>query len=63
MKKVKLTIETDPNCYCKVHGSMPALLWGEIQFALNDYQLFERGKKGTRFDPWLKNGLDNIKKV
>jgi hypothetical protein len=32
---------------------MPGLLWAEIIHALSDYGKFERGEKGTRFDPWL----------
>jgi hypothetical protein len=33
---------------------MPGLLWGELQIVLQEYQDFERGIKGTRFDTWLK---------
>ena len=55
MKKVRITLATtEAGTYCKVHGSMPALLWADILHALNDYQKFEQGKKGTRYDTWLE---------
>jgi len=54
MKKRRITIGTEPNPYVKVHGSVPALLWGEIVEAVSEYRKFELGCKGTRFDPWLK---------
>lgn len=54
MKKTRITIATEPNCYCKIGRPLPALLWAEIVQVLSEYQKFEMGKKGTRFDTWLK---------
>ena len=54
MKKTRITIATEPNCYLKMNSAMPGLLWCEIITVLEEYKKFEQGKKGTRFDTWLK---------
>jgi hypothetical protein len=59
MKKTRLTIGTECGTYLRVHGSMPALLWGAITELLGDYRKFEHGEHGTQFDPWLNHPKSN----
>ena len=54
MKKTRITIATDPKCFMTFGRPLPGLLWAEIQTLLKEYQDFEYGKSGTRFDRWLK---------
>jgi hypothetical protein len=54
MKKTRITIATEPNCYLKMGRSMPGLLWGEMVILLDEYKKFEHNIKGTRFDTWLE---------
>jgi len=54
MKSARITIATEPGCYLRMRGRpLPGLLWAEILAVLSEYRDFERGKPGTRFDPWL----------
>lgn len=59
MKQCKITVGANGNCYStylKIHSKcgLPGLLYAEIIDALSDYDKFERGIKGTRFDTWLE---------
>jgi hypothetical protein len=54
MKKMRITIATEPTYSLKLSRAMPGLLWTEILTVLGEYQKFEQGMKGTRFDTWLK---------
>ena len=55
---IKVATGKDLNCGSyslsfKCKGGMPGLFWAELVKLLSEYDKFERGKKGTRFDRWL----------
>ena len=35
------------------HSGMPGLFYAELVKLLSEYDRFEKGKRGTRFDTWL----------
>jgi len=53
MKKTRITIGTERGVYCKFNRSLPGLFWGELVTLVHEWNLYEMGKKGTRFDRWL----------
>jgi hypothetical protein len=54
MKATRITISTDPNVCVRLKGRpLNGLVYAEILGLLSDYDKFERGIKGTRFDTWL----------
>jgi len=54
MKHTRITIGTEPTCHVKFNRTVPGLLWAELVTLVSEYQRFESGKPGTRFDKWLK---------
>lgn len=54
MKKTVVTIGTEHGTYLRHRRPLPGLFWSELIQLLEDWHKFERGRKGTRFDPWLK---------
>ena len=54
MKATRITISTDPHVCVRLNGRpLNGLVYAEILDLLSDYDKFERGIKGTRFDYWL----------
>ena len=54
MKNTRITIGTENAPYCKFHRPLPGLFWAELVEMLNEWKQFELGRKGTRWDKWLK---------
>jgi hypothetical protein len=54
MKPTRMTIATDPCPHVQFHRDLPGLFWGELVELVDEWAKFEQGKKGTRFDKWLR---------
>ena len=59
--KIRITLDTD-TCSVTFKKPLNGLLWAELVALVDDYHKFERGIKGTRFDPWLKKVKDETKR-
>jgi len=58
MKEKKYRVTIGNSCaggsYIKLYSPMPGLLWSELVTLMTEWGRFQQGRKGTRFDRWLK---------